>query len=270
MNSGAANLRRRMQELCTIDRSTSAYAPQLHDVAIEEYGENFKAFRHTACVANSQFTAETYRQVYGIESFVIHPFIAAEQYRICTKKENVTFINPVPEKGCELALKIARLCPEIPFSFIEGWPLTEAQRTELDRKLSGLPNVEFLRSQKDMRSIYAKCRILLVPSLFSETFGRVVTEAQASGIPVVSSKRGGLPESVGPGGVLLDPDGPIEAWVLAVRKLWRDEPYYLELSDAALAHSQRPEMTFSRQTDLWEKALVAASKNVGNGISKQL
>ena len=37
------------------------------------------------------------------------------------------------------------------------------------------------------------------------TFGRIAVEPQFSGIPVVASDRGGLPEAVGPGGVLIDP-----------------------------------------------------------------
>src|SRR5262249_21620774 len=56
----------------------------------------------------------------------------------------------------------------------------------------------------DMRTVYCDTRILLVPSQWEdETWGRVVSEAQLSGIPVITSDRGGLPESVGPGGIVL-------------------------------------------------------------------
>ncbi len=64
-----------------------------------------------------------------------------------------------------------------------------------------------------MKQVYRSAKLILMPSMWEEAWGRVATEAQFSGIPVIASNRGGLPESVGPGGVLLDPDGPLEPWV---------------------------------------------------------
>ena len=94
----------------------------------------------------------------------------------------------------------------------------------------------------NMKSIYSRAKAVLIPSRLEEAWGRVASEAQFSGIPAVASNRGGLPEAVGPGGVLLDPDGPIEAWVDAVRKLWHDDGYYAKLSAAALKYSKRAEI----------------------------
>lgn len=58
---------------------------------------------------------------------------------------------------------------------------------------------------------------------------------------MLASDRGGLPEAVGPGGVLLDPEKP-ERWIDAVRRLWYDKSYYSKLSTAAAAYSTRPEI----------------------------
>jgi len=55
---------------------------------------------------------------------------------------------------------------------------------------------------------------LLIPS-HSETFGLVALEAAASGIPVIASRVGGLPEAVGDNGILLDDRRP-ESWAAAV------------------------------------------------------
>jgi glycosyltransferase involved in cell wall biosynthesis len=233
---------------------------QLHDVAFAYQEGDIGDLSGLPCVANSHFTAKKYRDAYGIASTVIYPFIAPANYRTQSTKENVTFINPHPRKGLDVALQIAKLCPDIPFAFIEGWTLSPEQRRDLMQKLSGVPNVALLPSQKNMRKIYGKCKILLAPSLAEETYGRVVTEAQASGIPAIASKRGGLPESVGPGGILLDPEGPIEAWIDAVRKLWNDPSYYGELSAAARRHAERPEMNFSCQIEAHEQALLAACR----------
>ena len=54
--------------------------------------------------------------------------------------------------------------------------------------------------------------VLAVPSLpmpgWIEQFGRVVVEAQASGVPVVASASGALPDVVGHAGLLVPPDDP--------------------------------------------------------------
>jgi glycosyltransferase involved in cell wall biosynthesis len=109
-----------------------------------------------------------------------------------------------------------------------------------------------------MRRVYGKCKILLVPSVWEEAYGRVVTEAQVSGIPAVASERGGLPEAVGRGGILIDPDGPIDHWVTAVRKLWHDDHCYAERSAAAVAHAERTENSLAHKWVLWEQSLLDA------------
>jgi glycosyltransferase involved in cell wall biosynthesis len=52
--------------------------------------------------------------------------------------------------------------------------------------------------------------VLIVPSVWNEPFGRIIIEAYASGVPVVASKRGGIPELVEDGvtGYLFDPGNP--------------------------------------------------------------
>jgi glycosyltransferase involved in cell wall biosynthesis len=116
------------------------------------------------CVANSAFTAERYRTSFGVNPTVIYPFIAAAKYKTETTRENVTFINPHPVKGCDIALGIAAQCPEIPFTFVEGWRLSDDHRAQLLQRLAVLPNVTFLPPQSDMRAVYGKTKILLAPT----------------------------------------------------------------------------------------------------------
>jgi glycosyltransferase involved in cell wall biosynthesis len=51
----------------------------------------------------------------------------------------------------------------------------------------------------DVSAIYPALDILVVPSRYPDPFGRVSVEAQATGIPVVCSAAGGLPETLLPG-----------------------------------------------------------------------
>jgi len=81
----------------------------------------------------------------------------------------------------------------------------------------------------DLRAAYAAADLLVLPSR-AETYGMVVTEALAHGLPVVASAVGGVPEALGRGadgslpGVLVRPDDP-DALAGALRR-WLVEPHH--------------------------------------------
>src|SRR5204863_6367 len=69
-----------------------------------------------------------------------------------------------------------------------GRSYMRAEKTEI-RQLGYVPDDE-------LPSLYARARVLLMPSLY-EGFGLPVLEAMASGTPVVAANRGALPETCG-------------------------------------------------------------------------
>lgn len=206
-----------------------------------------------AAIANSRFTADHHKRRHGIDSTVILPMITAERYRTRTTRETVTFVNPHPHKGLDTALALAEACRDIPFLFVEAWSLDPETRARLSRAVERLPNVTLRPPTADMRAIYARTAILLAPSRWQEAFGRVAAEAQFSGIPVLASNCGGLPEAVGSGGILIEPDAPIRQWVAALRQMWDDASVYEGLSFAAARRAKRPALDKAAQT----RALVA-------------
>lgn len=204
-------------------------------------------------IANSEYTARMFRESFGLPCDIIRPLFKKDNYTVARTPKHVSFINPTREKGVELALAVASLLPHIPFLFVLGWPLPVRENLNLRKALAALPNVTLHDRVTDMRIIYRTTRILLVPSQGSdnwkETWGRVASEAHYSGIPVVGSDCGGLPEAVGPGGEVLGADEPAEKWAAAIDRLWRDEPYYAAKSRAALDFSKRPELDSAQQVN---------------------
>lgn len=89
----------------------------------------------------------------------------------------------------------------------------------------------------NMRVVYAEAKIILMSSIVEEAWGRIASEAQFSGIPVIASDHGGLSEAGGPGGVLPDPEGRVEAWAGALRAQWSGDAACAELPAGALARS---------------------------------
>lgn len=228
------------------------------DVEFREHAFDLAQLAPISGVANSEFTAAAYRQRFGAQCTVIHPLIDPENYRTKVTGRYVTFVNPSAVKGLDLAIRIARLLPGIEFRFQETWPLSREARGSLTAAIGSVPNIILAPREDDMRKVYAQTKILLSPSQWEEGYGRIATEAQISGIPVVGSDRGGLPEAIGDGGVVLPADAPPEVWAAEIQRLWDDSTLYRTLSERAQNHAMRPSINPDVQLDHWEIALSAA------------
>ena len=131
---------------------------------------------------------------------------------------------------------------------------------ELLRRLEASPAASAIRllgrvSDEDLVGLYRGAGVLLFPSR-GEGFGVPAAEAMACGTPVVAADRGSLPEVVGDGGLLADPDDP-EALAAATREtLARSE----ELSAAALRRAQA--FSWDRCAELTVAAYADAIRRV--------
>lgn len=194
-------------------------------------------------IANSPFAASVIAEVSGKEAEVVLPFVEQERYKISERQRRyITFVNPIPKKGIDVAIEVARSLPQERFLFVKGkWAAYSGREDSFLKSAYTLPNVEVLDHQEDMRQVYGVTDILLVPSQYNETFGRVIVEAQVNGIPVVASKVAGIPYTVGQGGILVEPIDNSQVYVDALRRLRTDEKFYAEMSALAIQNSQRPE-----------------------------
>lgn len=217
----------------------------LHDCASVEQVER-GADAYAAC---SNVVAAVLHERIGVDATVLPVLIDPQAYRVDQPGDCVTLVNPIPRKGVEIAFELAARRPEIPFQFVEAWHLRTRVRTYLQQRASHHGNVRLLPPVTDMRPIYARTRVILAPSLCQEAWGRIISEAQVSGIPALASDSGGLPQAVGDGGVVVPRDASIAEWSAALDRLWFDQAFYRQKSKCALDHAARAEFSVAAIAD---------------------
>jgi len=101
--------------------------------------------------------------------------------------------------------------------------------------------------RKELARLYATAEIAVSPSLY-EGFGLPAAEAMSSGLPIIATRAGALPEVVGKDGetgILVPPAEP-DALAAAIKRLLDDEPLRKRLGEAG---RKRVQSNFS-----WEQA----------------
>lgn len=116
-------------------------------------------------------------------------------------------------KGVDIALQAVRQLRDSGFSvvlWIMGTGPEEPRLRQLTRELELTDHVKFLGFVNDPSSLFAQIDFLLQPSTRTEGVPNSVLEAMASGMPVIASRVGGIPEVIidKETGVLVDPENP--------------------------------------------------------------
>jgi glycosyltransferase involved in cell wall biosynthesis len=104
---------------------------------------------------------------------------------------SVLMINPCAVKGVSIFVELARRMPHLDFAAVASWGTTEGDLS----LLNSVPNMRVMQPVDDIAEILAGTRVLVVPSLWAEALGRVITEAMLHGIPVLAADVGGTREA---------------------------------------------------------------------------
>lgn len=124
------------------------------------------------------------------------------------------------EKGVEMLLETWQgFDGQAPLKIVGDGPLAD-RVLDASQRMRG---VEWLghKSAADVLDLMGQAKVVIVPSTWYETFGRVVMEAFARGTPVISSSIGALAELVDDGqtGLLFEP-GDTAGLAARMRRLW--------------------------------------------------
>jgi glycosyltransferase involved in cell wall biosynthesis len=159
-------------------------------------------------LATSGFLRDRLAGHHGVRAHVLYPEFCPDDFRLRDGAHRGPFITAVcgrPFKGLGLFLELARRFPR------ERFLLAGAVAPALRPRVAAIPNVTVLDFGPARRFLRLS-RVLLVPSVWPEPFGRVAVEAMANGIPVLASAAGGLAEIVGDSALAVRTFRDPDAW----------------------------------------------------------
>lgn len=213
-----------------IQRTTNAGIPLVHLIHNDAQLEFHKVRQRDAAlvVYNSQWIAS--RVNWPGRSLICRPHTPVDYYRVrevgylptplSPDPFTVTLLNLTEAKGAPTFYHLAAQFPDLHFLGVTG-----AYGVQI--KPPSLPNLEIIPNQRDVREVYKRTSVLLMPSSY-ESWGRSALEAAASGIPVICGPTPGLRESLGKSGIFIDPSR-VDLYAKELRKLQRAD-YYLHHS----------------------------------------
>jgi amino acid adenylation domain-containing protein len=184
-------------------------------------------------------------------------------------------INASEVKGLSIFTGLAKAFPDRSFAALPGYATTSANREEM----GAIPNIEMRANKPSLDDVLAGVSVVLMPSLWFESFGMAAVDSMLRGIPVLAADHGALPEALlgtrAPlpvrsiegyrdrlsENLLLEPVIPsqdIGPWREALAELWRDPTAY-EAESRRVAGIAR-NFVEGLNADAVEKLLVTAMK----------
>jgi len=173
-----------------------------------------------------------------------------------------------PEKRVDLLIEAfpeirERASRRVALVFVGGGPALDGLR---ERGVEGVHFAGYRRGE-DLAAHYASADAFLFPS-DTETFGQVVTEAMASGLPVVAPARGGVMDTVIPGetGYLFDP-GDVDDLAEQALRIVEDDALRRRMAAEARRQAERRSWAdiFRRLFDDYAETLSTGDTSVTAG-----
>jgi glycosyltransferase involved in cell wall biosynthesis len=146
-------------------------------------------------------------------------------------------------KGVHVLVDAVARIPNATLVLVGDGPEVPAVNAQILRlRMGDRAHLAGYSKQDDLPARYRSFDVVAVPSLetpgWIEQFGRVAAEAMASGVPVVASRSGSLPEVVGNAGILVAP-GDVAQLADALRRLADDPGERRRLGREARERAQR-------------------------------
>lgn len=196
------------------------------------------------------FNTEWIKKSLNGDGIVIHPPLEYSRHAVSQTGTAVTLVNLQENKGVRVFHQLAERFPNMDFLGVEGTHGQQEYRRDLK-------NVDYLRTTQDMRDVWRRTRVVLMPSGY-ESYGMVAAEACASGIPVIANPTPGLVECLGSAGIFI-PRENVDDYARTVNLLMTDYELYRERSEMAHLRGLELEAQTGRELDLFVKHMKGLS-----------
>ncbi len=207
--------------------------------------------RFDATIAISTTAADTARALYGgnyhiipcgVDTSHFHPDLPALP-ELQNGTVNLLYVGRLERrKGVSHLLQAwARVEPQYAHArLVIGGDGPERRALEQQVRQLGLQHVQFRGyvSASDLPRLLASAHIFCAPATYAASFGIVLIEAMAAGLPISCSDRGPMPEVLGDAGLYFDPERPEEI-AEALQRLAEHDGLRARLAREAYARATR-------------------------------
>jgi spore coat protein SA len=219
---------------------TRKHIPRLKDIPIVFCSEFLRREATSAYPDHLQRTHVVYN---GADSDKFRAEVRA-------KKKSVSQIiytgRLIPNKGVHVLLDAMRILERKGVSakctIVGGSAFGKSKQTryvqELERTRPGNTELIGYRAGNEFADLLRNADIFCCPSIWNDPFPMSLLEAMSSGLPVVASNMGGIPEQLAHGGGVLVPPDNKEALATVLQQLLDDDSYRQRLAGEALKASR--------------------------------
>jgi glycosyltransferase involved in cell wall biosynthesis len=169
-------------------------ADELYPTTKNHPGKNvdayYKLLKQTEVLCTSKNIIKKFKKEVGIEaSFFPNIFSPNEVIAKAKEKKRkyITLVNHHPIKGIQIFNEIAKKMPKHNFLVVETWP-------DVPDYVPPSSNIHFSKFIDDVKTLYAKTKIIIMPSLYEEGPSRLMIEGMLNHIPVIAHDIGSLSE----------------------------------------------------------------------------
>ena len=187
--------------------------PSFHDI-----------IQNSFCYSASEFVNDVIKKFFNQELPIIHTISLKDDYYIEKNEEKyVSLVNCHHNKGGFLLKElIQNLNINIPLLFVYteyDHHISLSEIKQLLNERNDKNNINILYTEKqDIKKIYKKTKIMLIPSLCDETFCRVAYECKMNQIPIISTNSGNLKYLMKDYALILDTT--ISSWIKNIEKIY--------------------------------------------------
>lgn len=174
------------------------------------------------------------RQTLGLKS---EDFVIVYSGRLTEEKGILELIEAIGQTACREHIKLLVIGASFYGNDTYRSPFTERLEKACEEIRGQVIFTGFVDYQQ-IPSYLKMADIAVVPSLWEEPFGLTVVEAMAAGLPLITTKSGGIPEICEGVATIIDRDNIVDHLANAILELYEHPEKRKKMATASLEHSQ--------------------------------